>query len=84
MRSIAIQKYGGFTSLNFILSDGKALHTYRDFQTNGQYYTLYLDNLGELIITASEPILAMQSSPMPRGVLHTITSDLELQRTAVS
>jgi len=84
VRDIAIQKYGGFTGMNFMLSNGKALHAYRDFQTNGQYYTLYLDNFGEMIITASEPILAMQSSPMPRGVLHTITADLELQRTTVS
>src|SRR5207245_11579086 len=81
---LAIQKYGGFTALNFMLSDGRSLHAFRDFQTNGQYYTLYLDNFGEMIIAPSEPLLAMQSEPMPRGVLHTITSDLELQRTIVS
>ena len=84
MRDLAIQKYGGFTALNFMLSDGRSLHAFRDFQTNGQYYTLYLDNFGEMMIAASEPILAMQVEPMPRGVLHTITSDLELQRTIVS
>src|SRR2546422_5063440 len=84
VRDLAIQKYGGFTALNFMLSDGRSLHAFRDFQTNGQYYTLYLDNFGEMMIAASEPILAMQSEPMPRGVLHTITSDLELQRTIVS
>src|SRR5437016_2500877 len=37
-----------------------------------------------MMIAASEPILAMQVEPMPRGVLHTITADLELQRTIVS
>ena len=84
VRDVAIQKYGGFTGLNFMLSDGTSLHAFRDFQTNGQYYTLYLDNFGEMIIAASEPILAMQSEPMPRGVLHTVTSDLELQKTIVS
>jgi len=84
VRDLAIQKYGGFTALNFMLSDGHSLHAFRDFQTNGQYYTLYLDNFGEMVIAASEPILAMQAEPMPRGVLHTITSDLELQRTIVS
>jgi len=84
VRDLAIQKFGGFTALNFMLSDGRSLHAFRDFQTNGQYYTLYLDNFGEMIIAASEPLLAMQSEPMPRGVLHTITSDLELQRTIVS
>ena len=79
-----MEKYGGFTSLNFMLSDGRALHVYRDFQTNGQYYTLYLDNFGEMIVACSEPILAMKSEPIPRGILHTITADLEMRRTTVS
>ena len=83
-RGMAIEEHGGFTSLNFMLSDGQALHVYRDFQTNGQYYTLYMDDLGEMIIGASEPILAMQADPIPRGVLHTVTSELELQRSTIS
>src|SRR5438132_4318906 len=29
-RATAIEKYGGFTSLNFMLSDGQSLHVYRD------------------------------------------------------
>jgi len=82
-RSLAIERFGGFTGLNFMLSDGKALHLYRDFQTNGQYYTLYLDNFGEMIIAASEPILAMQAEPMPRGTLHSVNSDLTIQRTKI-
>src|SRR5947199_4333969 len=80
---LAIKEHGGFTSLNFMLSDGDLLQTYRDFQTNGQYYTLYLDNLGEMVIAASEPILAMQAEPMPRGILHTISPDLTIRHTAV-
>jgi len=83
-RRIAIDKFGGFTSLNFMLSDGKALHVYRDFQTNGQYYTLYVDNFGEMIVAASEPILAMKADPIPRGILHTVTPDLEIQRTEIA
>ncbi len=83
-RALAIKEFGGFTGLNFMLSDGRSLHVYRDFQTNGQYYTLYLDNLGEMIVAASEPILAMKAEPIPRGLLHTVSSDLVLQRTAVS
>src|SRR3989442_715359 len=59
-RTSAIEDYGGFTSLNFMLTDGRALHLYRDFQTNGQYYTVYIDNLGEIVIAASEPLLEMK------------------------
>jgi len=83
MRMTAIDKYRGFTSLNFMLSDGRALYVYRDFQTNGQYYTLYVDNFGEMIVACSEPILAMTAEPLPRGVLHTITSDLTVHHTTV-
>jgi len=84
VREMAIEKFGGFTGLNFMLSDGRSLHAYRDFQANGQYYTLYLDNFGEMMIAASEPILAMQAEPIPRGVLHTVSSELELRRTTIS
>ncbi len=84
VREMAIERYGGFTGLNFMLSDGQALHVYRDFQTNGQYYTLYLDNFGEMVIAASEPILAMHTEPIPRGILHTINSDLVVQRAAIA
>ncbi|HLE54331.1 MAG TPA: class II glutamine amidotransferase [Thermoplasmata archaeon] len=81
MREKALAEYGGFTGLNVMLTDGKALHAYRDFQTNGQYYTLYQDHLGEMVITTSEPILAMKADPLPRGILHTVTPDLEIQKT---
>src|SRR5207245_2907671 len=84
VRDMAIDKYGGFTGLNFMLSDGDSLHGYRDFQTNGQYYTLYIDNLGEMVIAASEPILAMTAEPIPRGVLPTVQTNLDVQRTTIS
>ncbi len=83
-RAQAIEKCGGFTGLNLMLTDGQALHAYRDFQTNGEYYTLYQDHFGEMVITASEPILAMQAEPVPRGILHSVTPDLEIQRTAIA
>ena len=83
-RAQAIDAYGGFTGLNFMLTDGEALHVYRDFQTNGQYYTLYLDDFGEIVITASEPILGMKPEPIPRGTLHTVTSDLNIQRSTIA
>jgi len=82
-RATAIEEYGGFTGLNFMLSDGKALHVYRDFQTNGQYYTLYMDNFGEMVVAASEPILAMQADPIPRGIVHTVTLDLKTRRSEI-
>ncbi|MGQ0796419.1 MAG: class II glutamine amidotransferase [Methanobacteriota archaeon] len=84
MREEALAVQGGFTALNFMLSDGKALHAYRDFATNGEYYTMYQDHLGEMVVTASEPILGMKPEPLPRGILHTVTPDLQIQRTTVA
>ena len=83
VRTLAVEKYGGFTGLNFMLADGRTLHAYRDFQTNGQYYTLYLDNFGEMVIASSEPILAMKAEPIPRGILHSISPNLEVTRSEV-
>lgn len=84
MRTAALTEYGGFTSLTFMLSDGRALHAYRDFERNGGYYTLYQDRLGEMIVTASEPILGMRQEPLPRGILCTVTPDLQVQRTEIA
>ncbi len=83
-RQRAIDEYQGFTGLNFMVSNGRALHVYRDFQTNGQYYTLYLDHFGEMVVVASEPILAMKADPMPRGIVHTVTPDLEILGTEIA
>lgn len=83
-RSAAIDRFGGFTSLNLMMTDGDTLYAFRDFETNGQYYTLYLDHLGEMIVVASEPILAMKAEPLPRGILHSITKDLEVQKSEIS
>jgi len=84
MRTNALEAHGGFTSLNFMLTDGGALHVYRDFQMNGEYYSLYQDHFGEMVITASEPILAMKAEPIPRGILCTVTPDLGIRRTTIS
>jgi len=84
VRRLAIEDYGGFTGLNFMLTDGVCLHVYRDFQANGHYYTLYQDDLGELIVTVSEPVLGMASEPIPRGILHTVSPDLRVQRADIA
>jgi predicted glutamine amidotransferase len=83
-RREALEARGGFTSLNFMLTDGRGLHVFRDFQMNGEYYTLYQDHLGELVLTASEPLLGMRAEPIPRGVLCSVTSDLEVRRTTIA
>jgi predicted glutamine amidotransferase len=83
-REVAIAKHGGFTSLNLMLSDGSDLHVYRDFQSSGQYYTLFLDSFGEMVVAASEPILAMKAEPIPKSILHTIHADLRTERTAIA
>ncbi len=79
-----IEQYEGFTGLNFMLTDGTSLHLYRDYQSNGEYYTLFLDQLGEVIVATSEPIHGMRGDPIPRGVLYTVTSDLDVETSQIS
>ncbi len=83
-RTQVIDACGGFTGMNLMLTDGQALHVYRDFQSNGEYYTLYQDHFCEMVITTSEPILAMKAEPMPRGIVHTVSSELKLQKTTIA
>jgi hypothetical protein len=42
-----------------------------------------MDNFGEMVIAASEPILAMKAEPIPRGILSSTTSDLGVQRSQI-
>ena len=83
-RSRTLKEAGGFSSLNFLLTDGMALHVYRDFQTNGEYYTLFRGRVGDMVLAASEPIFGIRGGPLPRGVLHTITPDLEVASTVIA
>jgi len=37
-----------------------------------------------MVVTTSEPILAMKEEPVPQGVLHTMTPDLETCQSTVA
>lgn len=84
VRNRAIDEYGGFTALNFMLTDGETVHMYRDFTTNGRHFRLHLEHLGEMVVMASEPLLEMKPEPVPRGILHTVTPDLRIRRSMIA
>lgn len=75
--------YGGYSSLNFLLSDGERLHAFRDYEKDSDYYTLYYDHFGEAVLVCSQPILGMKDNPIVKGYLLSVGPDLGIQRTRV-
>lgn len=46
-----------YTSLNFLLTDGKKIWAYREYTEKEDYYTLYYLKTDEVILFCSEPII---------------------------
>ena len=75
--------YGGYSSLNFLLTDGERLHAFRDFEKDSAYYTLYEDDFGEAVLVCSQTILGMRENPIPKGYLVSVGPDLKAERTRI-
>ncbi len=73
----------GYTGLNFLLSDGQSLHAFREYQENGDYYTLYHDHFGEAVLVCSQPILGMRDNLLVKGYLLSAGPGLEVVKTRV-
>jgi predicted glutamine amidotransferase len=67
-----------FTSLNFLMSDGKQLWAYRDFgdkrlekgetiADREAYYTLYSTTIGQSAVICSEPLMNLSKTWTPMG-----------------
>ena len=78
-----VRRQGGYSSLNFLLTDGTSLHAFREYQENGDYYTLYHDNFGEAVLVCSQPILGMRENLLSKGYLLSVGPDLGVVRTRV-
>jgi glutamine amidotransferase len=77
------REYGGYSALNFLLTDGERLHAFRDYEKDADYYTLYYDDFGEMVLTCSQPILGMKDDPVVKGSLLSVGPDLGLRRQQV-
>ena len=75
--------YGGYSALNFLLTDGERLHAFRDYEKDSNYYTLYYDDFGEIVLTCSQPILGMKDDPVVKGSLVSVGPDLKIRRQQV-
>ena len=73
----------GYTGLNFLISDGQWLHAFREYQENGDYYTLYHDDFGEAVLMCSQPILGMRDNLLVEGYLLSASPSLEVVKTRV-
>lgn len=55
--SIYYFRNGEYTSLNFLLTDGKKIWAYREYTEKESYYTLYYLKTDDFILFCSEPII---------------------------
>ena len=79
----ARREFGGYSSLNFMLTDGEWLHAFRDYEKDSDYYTLYYDDFGEMVLTCSQPILGMKDDPVVKGCVLSVGPDLKIRRQQV-
>ncbi len=77
------REHGGYSALNFLLTDGERLHAFRDYEKDADYYTLYYDDFGEMVLTCSQPILGMKDDPVVKGWLLSVGPDLKIRRQQV-
>ena len=75
------REYGGYSSLNFLLTDGESLHAFRDYEKDSDYYTLYYDDFGEAVLVCSQPILGMRDNLLLGGYLLSVGPSLEVVKT---
>jgi len=73
LKSHISERFRGYTSLNFMLTDGKSLHCYRDCTKSPDYYTLFCERRDEGTIVYSEPVDEWAGEPIKQGELLTIT-----------
>jgi predicted glutamine amidotransferase len=77
-----------YTSLNFLLSDGRRLWAYREFgdkcldkdetvKDREDYYTLFFANVGSAVVFCSEPLVSLtpQWTPMHQRTLAVVTPE---------
>ncbi len=79
----ARREYGGYSALNFLLTDGERLHAFRDYEKDSDYYTLYYDDFGEMVLACSQPILGMRDNLLPGGYLLSAGPGLEVVKARV-
>jgi len=65
----SVREVYDYSSLTFLLSDGKSLYAYRDCSSNEDYYTLYYTQVDGAIIVCQERILDSRWEVVGNGQL---------------
>jgi predicted glutamine amidotransferase len=76
----AIHDQYKYTSITFLLSDGKDLYAYRDFADYSYYYTMYFTVLDDLIMVSQEEFFDSDWQEVENNqLLHASDSGMDLQ-----
>jgi glutamine amidotransferase len=76
MRKETLSRFGGYSAINFMITDGKVLYAYRDASRDADYFELFVAKNGEGTLVASEEIdKKLQWSPIEVGEMVKVTKD---------
>lgn len=74
---------GGYSALDFLLTDGTRLHAFREYAENAAYYTLNHARAGDGVLVCSQALPGIRGSEIPKGCLLTVDLDGSLAKTQV-
>jgi len=73
-----------FSSLNFLVTDGRDLYAFCFYSKSPEYYTLWVQTEKDMVIISSEPLpMGSRRRPMANGELIRVTPDLQVARWAI-
>ncbi len=82
----ARETYGGYSAINFLLTDGARLHAFREYAAtpeNEAYFTLVRGRAGPAVLVGSEPVRGIAATPIRKGALVTVAADGRIEATQV-
>ena len=86
MAETAKTVYGGYSALDFLMTDGTRLHAFREFaasERNEAYYTLNHGRADASVIICSETTRGVAGTEVPKGVLLSVNADGSFFKTQV-
>jgi predicted glutamine amidotransferase len=64
-----------YSSITFLLSNGKKIYAYRDFRKEGQYYTMFFTRLSNALVVCQEKIFESNWQELQNGQLLVADND---------
>ncbi|MFQ5762660.1 MAG: class II glutamine amidotransferase [Candidatus Bathyarchaeia archaeon] len=67
-----------YSSLTFLMTDGRSLYAYREYNRDAEYYTLLYAHLGDSVLLCQEPLWNLPWQETPNRALVTVEGRLKV------